>query len=171
MANFDSKHIAIVILLLILVLNVVWWKLGHAKLVLSPEEFHVQKFIDQVADHLTLASLQVFGLTVLGDLTAELAQVGKHLVNSVLSLEFKVFKVYKNAKFARLQAIMVKSTDLLFRGPLTSANKPCRITNAPSKSPLPLCLPAHAQSGPLRSSCASTLCRTKFRSLIRTVFR
>lgn len=75
MANFDSKHIAIVILLLILVLNVVWWKLGHAKLVLSPEEFHVQKFIDQVADHLTLASLQVFGLTVLRDLTAELAQV------------------------------------------------------------------------------------------------
>lgn len=111
LSNLDAEHllrpvqvVPVKVVQVVVVLLVLWRKLRHSELVLSPEELHIQQLVNQVADHFASALHQVFGLAILGDLDAEFAQVVDHLLDGVLRLVLEIFEIYEYTKFAGLHS-------------------------------------------------------------------
>lgn len=80
----------------------IWREDRRVKLILSPEQLNIQKFIDQVANYFTVAKVQMFRFTVLGHLHAEFLQVVDHFLEGFTDLAFEVFEVDEYAEFSRL---------------------------------------------------------------------
>ncbi len=77
-------------------------KLGREKLVLAPEQLHVEQFIDQVADDFAVAEVQVLGLAVARHADPELAQVVDQLRERLADAALEVPEVDKNAELLGL---------------------------------------------------------------------
>jgi hypothetical protein len=57
-----------------------------------------------VANNFTDTGLKVLNLAVFSDLNPKLSQVIDQLLDCILSLALKIFKIDENSKFARLKA-------------------------------------------------------------------
>jgi len=109
LADFYSEHllgpievIPIEGIQIIVILFIFRRKLGHSKLVLTPEELYVQQLVNQVTNNFARALYEMLRLAILGDCNAKLAQIVDHLLDGIVDFVLKVFEIYEYAKFARL---------------------------------------------------------------------
>lgn len=89
--------IAFIAIFVTALIALILWNCGRHEFKFSSVQFHIDKFINQLAHDFTMPLLQVFHLQILNIRQSNLFKVINHLGNCIVNLAFEIFKVYKHS--------------------------------------------------------------------------